>query len=412
MKKNFVLNKILCLTAFIAFGASFTSAETYFNGFAGTISELTFCDSKSEEKNPGFDPELTFDLFFSGQYNFSQNFIGRLEFSVKTGDIIDGSIFKNTDAKFKIDEFSLIWRKQLGEVTNYLSFFLGSYEPIGSDIFVRRQFGIKPIVSKITNTWGGIKGSVLNSHFGVGGADIIQLADKPIAFGLYVYVNDELDDSYVLNSDLRFACVYRYFTFDMAAGIGIPIRNSSKTSDNLFSVDRIYWRTGLNLLVGNSQTTSLFVQAGLSDIPFTKNDEKFEINEKTTYLLFEPRFKGKNCQGDLTFFSLPQETVNDFIFLHDTLGVNLNIYTDNLYIKNQIFTFGINAALSFPEKTFRDLEFISEIMDDYNVTVAPYTATRFAKGELNLMFQCRVTDIINSNLNKAFSLDVGYKTLF
>ena len=172
---------------------------------------------------------------------------------------------------------------------------------------------------------------------------------KTIATGVYIYVNHELDDCYVFNAAYRFACVYRFFTLDITAGIGVPLE-SSNYDDAFIVVDKVYWRGGFNMLIGNAYTTSLFIQGGISDIPFTKRDEKFEFDEEKTYLLFEPRFRGKKCQVDVTAFSLPEDTVKDFIFINDTLGMNINIYTDNLYFKNKMFLFGINASLTFPDK--------------------------------------------------------------
>ena len=412
MKKNSHLYKKILIALFTLFQV-YAHAETFFSGFAGAVSDLDFYKKEEYESgNPDFAPQLIVDMFFSGQFNLSQNIILHTEFSVETSDLFSGSIFKKTDAKFRIDELSIIFRSQFGNITNYFSAFAGSYEPIGSDIFLRRQFGIKPIVSKITNTWQGIKGSVLNSHFGFGGADVILHSDKPLAFGIYAYVNQELDDCYVFNSDLRFACVYRYFTFDVAAGIGVPLINNSKINDSLVSIEKIYWRAGANMLLGNAQTTSLFIQAGISDIPFSKKQTEFRINKETTYLLFEPRFKFKTFQTDITVFNLPQATIDDFIFIKDTLGLNLHVYTDNLYLKNHIFTFGIHTTLSFPEKTFADLIYIQELFDNYSITVSPYTTTKFIKGELNIMLQTRISDIIKLEPVKAFTVNIGFKTQF
>lgn len=410
MKQKSFLYKSLFLLG-LTFLPIAANAETFFSGFAGTVADLNFCKRENDSDN-SFSPSLNFDLFFSGQFNLSENIILHTDLSVETSDLLTGQIFKSTDAKFRIDELSIVFRKQFGNITNYLSAFAGTYEPIGSDIFLRRQFGIKPIVSKITNTWQGIKGSVLNSHFGFGGADTIQVSDQPLAFGLYAYVNQELDDCYVLNADFRFACVYRYFTFDATAGVGLPLINNSKVNDSLVSIEKIYWRAGANMLIGNSETTSLFIQAGISDIPFSKQDTSFKINQETTYLLFEPRFNFRTFKTDLTIFNLPKETIRDFIFIEDTLGINLNIYTDNLYLSNHAFTFGVHTTLSFADKTFADLKYLKSLFDDYSVIISPYTTFKFITGELNLMMQTRISDIINGHFARAFSVNIGFKTLF
>jgi hypothetical protein len=211
MKKR---NKYITLLGVLFFSAFTLSAEITFSGYAGAKMDFYSVDTEK------FDPGLKIQSFFSGQFVFSQNIILNTEFSLATDDIIDNSIFKEAPASFKVDEISLVIRKQFSTATNYLSAFMGTYEPIGSDIFLRRQFGIQPIASKITESWLGLSGSIIYPMFGAGGADVIHFNSVPLATGIYAYVNHELEDSYVFNGDLRFAGNFRYFTFDLAAGIG------------------------------------------------------------------------------------------------------------------------------------------------------------------------------------------------
>lgn len=392
--------------AFFLLITSFLFADIYFSGFAGAKGDFY----SSEEDN--FDPALEIQSFFSGQFSLSKNLIMNTEFSLATDDLVKNSIFKESPARFRIDELSLIARQQLPSATNYLSFFVGTYEPIGSDTFLRRQFGIQPIASKITESWLGLSGSIIYPVFGVGGADVIRLNKAPIATGFYFYVNHELEDCYVLNSDLRFAGNYRYFTFDIAGGLGLPLKSNSE-QDAFIIVDTIYWRAGTNILIGNAYTTSLFIQAGVSEVKFKKEDEEFKINEDTAYLLVEPRFRTKQSQIHLTLFSLPQETVDDFIFITDTSGVNLNIFSDTLHLSNKTFTFGFNSAFTFPNKNLSDL--VSEpekILDDYTITIAPYITTNFYNGEVHFMLQGRISDLLDEHYGSAFKVNLGYKTQF
>ena len=96
-----------------------------------------------------------------------------------------------TDSKFKIDEISVVFRSKGLNSTNYFSIFMGTYEPIGSDIFLRRQFGIQPIMSKITESWLGIAGSVIYPLFGMGIADVVHFSTQPLDSA----VPDENQDS-------------------------------------------------------------------------------------------------------------------------------------------------------------------------------------------------------------------------
>lgn len=397
------LCKILALL--LIFSNSIASAEIFFSGYTGAKANFNL-----GKKSESVDPELELESYFAGQFNFSENIIGHAEFSLKTFDLIENSIFKATDSKFQIDEISVVFRSKGLNSTNYFSIFMGTYEPIGSDIFLRRQFGIQPIMSKITESWLGIAGSVIYPLFGIGIADVIHFSNQPLALGIYTYFNQELDDSfYIFNADLRFAGVYRFFTFDLSAGIGTPLQKQS-TSDSLLIIKKIYWRVGMNMLVGNAYTNSLFMQAGISDVPFSKAEAEFEFDPNKTYILFEPRFRTSKFQLDITAFSLPQDTVNDFIFINDTLGINFNVFTDNLYFKNKMFLFGINTALSFPEKTFMDFEDPASLFDDYTITIAPYVETKFYNGEIHTMMQARISDLIKGNWHSAFELNIGFKT--
>ena len=194
-------------------------AATSFSGYAG--GKLNY--SANPEYTDEYNPDLKLQAFFAGQFNFSQNMWSHLEFTINTQDLLGESIFHDTDAKFQIDELSIITRGNMYSSANYFSAFMGTYDPIGSDVFLQRYFNIKPIGSKITESYLGLAGSILYPHFGIGISDIIKLYNRPIAFGGYIYINHEDDDFYVFNSDLRFATVLRYLTLDFAGGIGVPL---------------------------------------------------------------------------------------------------------------------------------------------------------------------------------------------
>lgn len=399
-------NKSIKILAAFWLAGTLCYADVFFSGFAGAKADTT-----SDKTSSGFDPRLYIQSFFSGQLTLSENILLRGEFSLQTADLIENSIFKATQAAFQIDELSLLFRQPALNAVNYESVFMGTYEPIGSDIFLRRYFGIQPVASHLMESWLGLAGSVIYPVFGMGVADVVKFSAQPIAAGIYVYLNHEAEESYVFNTDARFACVYRFFTFDFAAGIGAPL-NSNHKDDAFIAIDTVYWRGGINMLIGNNYTTALFVQAGVSEIPFRKENEVFEFDEQKAYILIEPRFKAKGFQMNISAFSLPEETVDKMIFIGDTLGANVEVFTDNLYIKNKIFTFGINGAITFSGKTFMDLQDAASLFDKYAIVSAPYLATGFYSGELRTMLQVRLTDIIENKIYSAFTLNIGYKTQF
>lgn len=401
MKKIFLAAVILSL-------ATSLFAETAFSGYSG--GKLNY--ASNPESTESYDPDLTLQAFFQGQFNFSQNLWGRLEFSINTGDFLSKELFHETDASFKIDELSLTLKSRSDSDANYFSIFMGTYDPIGSDVFLQRYFGIQPIASKITESWLGLAGSILYPHFGIGIADVKRLLNAPITLGGYAYFNHEDNLYYVFNTDFRFACVYRYFTFDLAGGIGIPLSNNNQGQEVIAAIEKVYWHAGTTMLLGNHYTQSLFIQAGLFNVPFTKRNGT-EVSPDDIYLLFEPRFLLDSAHVNLTVFSLPQDTVEQLIFVDDSLGVNLNIFGDTFSVGANRFTLGTNFSLSFTGKTFLDvIKPMELIKGEYNITMTPYVSTNFLSGELHTQVSVKFMKFGTARWYDAFTADIGYTAKF
>ena len=401
MKKIFLAAVILSL-------ATALFAEPAFSGYSG--GKLNYASNPESEDS--YDPDLTLQAFFQGQFNFSQNIWGRLEFSIDTGDFLSKELFHKTDASFKIDELSLTLKSRSDSDANYFSIFMGTYDPIGSDVFLQRYFGIQPIASKITESWLGLAGSVLYPHFGIGIADVKRLLNAPITLGGYAYINHEDNLYYVFNTDFRFACVYRYFTFDFAGGIGIPLSNNNQGQEVIAAIEKVYWHAGTTMLIGNNYTQSLFIQAGLFNVPFTKRNGT-EVSPDDIYLLFEPRFLFDSTHVNLTIFSLPQDTVDQLIFVDDSLGVNLNIYGDSFSIGSNRFTMGTNFSFSFVQKTFLDIADPAGLIEgEYNITMTPYVSTNFLSGELHTQVSVKFMKFGTARWYDAFTADIGYTAKF
>ncbi len=383
-------------------------AQPAFSGYSG--GKLNY--STNEQVADKYDPDLTLQAFFQGQFNFNQNLWGHLEFSIDTHDFLSKELFHKTDAWFKIDEVSLIFKSKADSNANYFSIFMGTYDPIGSDIFLQRYFGIKPIASKITESWLGLSGSVLYPHFGIGIADVKTFTSAPIALGGYAYINHEDNKYYVFNADGRFACVYRYFSFDIAGGIGIPISNSNQGQEVIASIEKVYWHAGTTMLIGNNFTQSLFIQAGLFNVPFTKRNGT-QVSPDDIYLLFEPRILLESAHANLSIYSLPKETVEQLNFVDDTLGLNLNIYGDSFSLGANRFTLGANFSYSFVGKTFMDvIKPLELIKSEFNVTITPYMSTNFLNGELHSQFSVKIMKFGKTRWYDAFTADIGYTAKF
>ena len=387
-------------------------AATSFSGYAG--GKLNYAANPEESD---FNPDLKLQAFFAGQFNFSQNMWSHLEFSINTQDLLGESLFHDTDSKFQVDELSVIMRGNMYSSANYFSAFMGTYDPIGSDVFLQRYFNIKPISSKITESYLGLAGSILYPHFGIGISDIIKLYTRPIAFGGYMYINHEKDisgektgDYYVFNSDMRFASVLRYLTIDLAGGIGIPLANKYHAEDVIFVVEKVYWHAGTTVLIGNNFTNSLFLQAGVYKASFTKKQDSSIVSPKEVYLLFEPRLRLGNGHLNISIFSLPQTTVDKLLFVDDTLGIDTNIYGESSTIGSNQITYGSHLCVSFTEKNFTDIKNLHS--NGYHVNVTPYITTTFLSGELHVQSTLRLNEFINGHSERGLTLDIGYRTKF
>ncbi|MCR4735357.1 MAG: hypothetical protein K5829_10190 [Treponema sp.] len=403
IKKSFVS---ILFTGFIFLNN--LSAATFFSGYAG--GKLNY---SANSASTSYDPDLKLQAFFAGQFNFSQNVWSHLEFSIDTGDFISESLFHKTESLFQIDELSLIFRGNLQNSSNYLSIFMGTYDPIGSDVFLQRYFNIENIASKLTDSYLGLQGSILYPHFGLGISDIVKLHELPMAFGGYLYVNHEDTKYFVLNMDMRAACVFPYFTMDFAGGIGAPIVNKYKGEDVIFAIDTIYWHAGTTILIGNNYTTSLFIQAGLYNASFTAKNNAFIVAADDIYLLFEPRFYSQNFHFNISLYSLPEKTVEELLYVDNTMGVNFNIYSDSAMIGSKVFTLGTHLSFSLIDKNiFNITDYTTLFSNGYDIDISPYLETDFLSGQLHMQLKFKAMEITRTSAAKAFSLDLGYRTTF
>jgi len=382
-------------------------ADPFFSGIAGGKFKLT-PDANAETTKPS----LTLQAFIAGQLNFSQNIWSHMEFTIDTQNLISETLFDKTDSLFQVNELSIIFRQNIDSLSNYFSAFMGTYDPIGSDIFLQRMFGISPITSKITESWLGMAGSLLYPHFGAGISDVIKLGN-PYAIGIYAYINHEDADYFVFNADARFGGTQRFFTWDIAAGLGAPLA-TKKYDDVVLAVEKVNWHAGTTLLIGNNYTTALFAQAGVYNAIFKSSEKRDPINLNDIYFLFEPRFIGKVTKTHLTAYYLPQKTVDNLIFVNDKLGVNFNIFSDANATRNTGMDFGLNMAFTIRDLGLAEVSSIpSAIMaGNFNIHITPYLTSKIMKGELNAMLSFNVMEFFQTQWAKSLQLNIAYKTSF
>lgn len=376
-------------------------ANTFFTGYAG--GKLNFSIVENSEK---YSPKINFQGFIKGQFNFSENIWSHCELSLDADNLISESFLHGIDSKVRVDELSVIVKKQFEGKTNFFGTFIGALDPIGTDIFLKRYFAIDAISSKLTESWLGLEGSLLYPHLGIGVSDILRFNGKPMAAGIYLYANQDEDDYLVINSDLRYACVYRYFTFDVACGIGFPI-NADKKSLGIKKDPCLH--IGLTAHIGNNYTNSLFLQMGIFNAPF--KSFKSKLIPTDSYFLVEPRFKIGVVRMHLSAYSLPQKTVDKLIFIDNPLGVSVNIYSDAITFLPQRSTMGILASYSFPNKSFEDLKNIKSFGDyESEIIITPYFSTGCLNGEIHVQTKINFMKFATSNWYDAFTVDLGFKT--
>jgi len=372
----------------------------------------------SNPEMDSFSPILTVQGFYSAQFDFSNNMTLRSEFSVWTSDIIDTGLAENTEAVFRVDELSITKHFILGSFANFFSFFFGTYEPIGSDIFLRRHFGIEEIDSAITQSWLGLKGSTVLPFFGIGGSYILKADTLPLAGGTFIYVNHRNSDDYELNLDLRFAGAFNDFCFDVAGGFGAPLKSSdtnNSENEKFLIVDELYLHTGTEFFIGNKYSGGLFGELGIQDVKVTRNNgTKFDYSSDNLYLLIEPRFVEKYYKLNMSFFSFPKETVENLFFVDNGLGLDINLLNDNLYIKGMNYTFGSHFTTSWSRTSITHLDYlIKENTEDNDFEypefkISPYVMINTSTSKFQAMLQIITTDL-SDNYKKALKLDVSYQ---
>lgn len=408
------MKKIICtvFTAFFIISTVAAAELPFFSGYAGILGNIS---NNSETK--GFKPELVNKIFFAGQFDFNGKIFARTELSVKTDDIIKTGLFKDTKAEYKINEVSFTWHQPSNSSSHFFSAFIGNYEPIGSDVFLQRQFGIQKITSATTESFNGLCSSAVYPFYGIGGSYVIHF-EKPAALGLYIYENetDEIDQKFI-NTDLRFACSSSKLAFDFSAGAAFPIEKeiSETGTDAILVVRTLTLHSGLTMLWGNRNRTSLFLQTGFSGLIYNPvAEKKITVNSDDMYILLEPRFVSRLFTFNFSIYNIPQNCIDDMIFLHDTLGINFCLYNDHFAIQNMNLTMGFLATLSFSGKNFMDVIDTIKTPAAFlewpkNLFLTPYAAIPLLNGTLKSSLSVNALNIIQKGFG-AVSGSVSYKT--
>ena len=323
-KKIFAV--LFCLLFFIY--TAFT--YPYFTGTIGIGGKI--------QPEPEKFPQVLMDSYFAGQFDLSKNLFLRTSFSMYTTESIFKDItFKNTESIFSLDEISLTYLGSFGQISHLLGIHLGEYEPVGSDVFLQRQFGIPSFASRLTESICGISRAKIYDMSGIGGSYVVKLP-KNIAVGTSIYYNktenfetpEEDDISESFNTDFRFASAGRIGAIDLTFGLTMPMKreivhDNGDTQKVILLIERADMHAGLTAFLGSSNSSSLLFQAGFTKLiidPSEENDEKV-LSLNDVYILVEPRFVSKSMCISLSLFNMPKETRENLFYVENPVGISL-----------------------------------------------------------------------------------------
>lgn len=413
-----ILAVVFCILCFIYT----TFAHPYFTGTIGVGGKI--------QPEPKKFPSILIDSYFAGQFDLSQNLMLRTSFSMYTTEsILKESIFRNTSAIFNLDEVSLTYRGSFGQLSHLLGFYIGEYDPVGSDVFLQRQFGIPSFASKLTESICGISRAKIYDMSGIGGSYVVKFPQS--ALGLNIYYNKtENGESLLesLNTDFRVAGAWNLGALDFSFGLTMPMKHEILLADDttqkvILLIERADMHAGLTAFFGSSNSSSLLFQAGFTKLiidPNEENDEKV-LSFNDVYILIEPRFVSKNMCLSISLFNMPETTKENLFYVNNPVGVSTSLYTPWLSLSGRKSQFGLMATLS--SSTSLDALIVnnettdsgtegntSNLKDSLGLSISPYGIMYLGAGKLNFSLNIDAFNIKDwDSFLKNISVIAGYK---
>lgn len=410
MKRSKILTMIAAL---LLSGTAF--AQVNFSAVvAGTVGV-----SGNWEK--GFEFGIPLSANAKAQINFGNWGVFRGDLNIASPNLANMQVFKNSELNsyVKVNEISFVLNKGANDVMNYFGFYLGTYEAVGCDAFLQRQFGIAPISSSLTKSSSTLSsGYSLYDNYGLGFSYVLNFGKTPAAFGVNLYFDMADAQTVAMNLDLRTAFTFAAITMDAAVGIGAPLQTKYNNQDVILLIDTLYLHGGISVLLGNKYTHSLLLQGGVQNIKITPNGtfaSNFSADDLSA--LAEVRIYSKPVKFRITAFNLPKETAKETLYIDDAFGAGFTVIFDSIPLKNETdMTFGIHLTGSFPEKTLVSLltglaggeNFAQQKI---NAAVTPYVIIPLFGGNLEIMGQIGLANILNQPTGN-FKAKVGFKREF
>lgn len=390
--------------------ASNAFADIDITSMVGSSTGVT--NSFSEDKKF----EIPFSAFYASQINIGNWGILRGNLEIKTRNIAGGNLLIAQDAKLKLNELSLVLKAPVGNRYNYFGFFAGTYEVIGRDEFIQRQFSVDPITSILTTDKTTLESGIpLYDNSGEGFSFTTNFAPLPGAFSINFYLTKTSDSIIQPNLDLRTAWVWKFATIDFSIGIGAPIQNQYKDDTVFILIDSLYFHSGISVLLGNNYTHSLFFQAGIQNIKITPSStfERTFNNLNDITLLIEPRIYSRIIKASFTLYDIPKSRIEERLYLRDQTGFAFSIYSDNINTRRSQLTLGLHTICSVKDNSLFSL--IENISNESNIVlnmfITPFAKLPIGDGYFEAMAQVGLLDFTKAT-SVDFNFILGYKRHF
>ena len=364
MKKK---NIILALAALLAAAPIFAAPS-----FSGAIGGSVGFKATVPTSGGSADFDVPMAGFAAVQANLTDWCVARGEIAVSAANFNFDDIFASATADIRLNELSVVMIRRAVTTSSFFSAFLGSYERLGSDTFLMRQFGVEPISSHFSKSATSISGAPLVTNKGAGISYIVNFDKLPMATGGYIYVGKNRTDDWTINIDTRFSFVSNIATLDFMAGVGSPLQDTYNNEDVVLMIDTITLKGGINLLLGSKFTHALLLQAGVNDVVVKGKEAGTIVGDEIRFLV-EPRLNFNKFRLHFTLYTFDAETVSELIYLPDEIGAAVTLLKDDIETKRGMLTAGIHliGGISgvLPLKYFDGTQLHDGV---YNVYITPY----------------------------------------
>ncbi len=397
----------LSILALLVLGGHFLSATPSFSAVVAGNAGVEFDNSKEKEW------KIPISAFAAVQFDFAEKFTlrGEMDFSSKGNSfsVFDGNEFleaEGGDTSIRLHELSFVYTKRAINSTHFFSAFFGSYEPIGTDTFLMRQFGCDPISSHLTKSFSNIAGVPLHYNSGMGISYISRLEKKPVSLGGYLYYfkndafaksdSDNIPSAHTVNLDFRLATSFPSVTADFEFGFGLPLKGLEVGNDDYsisIRIKDIIFNCGLNMLLGNKYGNGLLLQFGMNNLVLGKRSSA--LNSGLTFLV-EPRLRFRTFKLNFTVYSLEDKNVKKTLYLVDPIGAGITVEFDSIATKIANISTGFHLVTSI-EKELKDfsLEFDEK---DLNFYISPFVEIPLSSSmSLDIMGQVGVLKPFEGN---------------